>query len=389
MYAAYHAYSSHHHLIIRPEDVWFAILSQTNFFINAHAEELRSYFVTHDGQKELEVIEVGTLHSVDFGQLAQRMTKLIQKNVIDPDLRAWIMPSFSTTTDSDRVVASILMMGALQKYFSYLMTLTCGIPSVTLLGEREDWADMQSRLAKLGQLGNEPAQFAQLLTPVLSHFVKSFDDPQSPSVSEFWSKIAHQTGGSGPYFLSGWITAFCFWDEEGNCLYKNGAIPPVTLEEFAGRRAGCELDGVYFHRVDTDDIPPGYASVPVTVNDNGRIYHTELTAGSVGMQATSSGGMLDGDCSHDDPNSYTMGEEGEMVPYVYVPAEPTEEPGLDTIQPVSGWWMYEVEKPTDAQTPATKCAMQEDSAMEDANEVGLTRCSSDQPRPVSVKAEVV
>src|SRR5690242_15897680 len=43
MWAAYHAYSEHHHLTIRPEDVWFAILSQLNFYINAHAEEMRAY----------------------------------------------------------------------------------------------------------------------------------------------------------------------------------------------------------------------------------------------------------------------------------------------------------------------------------------------------------
>ncbi|KAI1785227.1 hypothetical protein LXA43DRAFT_151204 [Ganoderma leucocontextum] len=35
-------YRSHHHLRIRPDDVWLAILVQLNFYINAHAEELRS-----------------------------------------------------------------------------------------------------------------------------------------------------------------------------------------------------------------------------------------------------------------------------------------------------------------------------------------------------------
>lgn len=34
VWAAYHAYSTHHHLIIRPEDVWFAIISQLGFYIN-------------------------------------------------------------------------------------------------------------------------------------------------------------------------------------------------------------------------------------------------------------------------------------------------------------------------------------------------------------------
>ena len=44
------------------------------------------------------------------------MTSLIEENVNDPELRAWIMPDFSTTTESDRVVAAIPMMGSLQEY---------------------------------------------------------------------------------------------------------------------------------------------------------------------------------------------------------------------------------------------------------------------------------
>ena len=49
--------------------------------INAHAEDLRHMFVAHEGKKELIIDAVGSRHSVDFGALAVRMTKLIDKNV--------------------------------------------------------------------------------------------------------------------------------------------------------------------------------------------------------------------------------------------------------------------------------------------------------------------
>lgn len=146
VYAAYHAYSHHHHLTIRPDDIWFVVLSQLNFYINAHAEDLRDYFVAHEGRKERTVYAVGSIHTVDFGTLARHITKEIQNNVEDPDLQACIMPDFTTTTDSDRAVAAVLIMGAMQKYLSYGACLTCGIPSVTLLGEREDWEKIYNRL---------------------------------------------------------------------------------------------------------------------------------------------------------------------------------------------------------------------------------------------------
>lgn len=318
--AVFHAYSSHHHLVLRPEDVWFSILTQLNFFINAHAEELRSLFVAHEGRKDLTVTDPGTIDSADLGKLAVLMTEVIEENILDPELRTWIMPAFSTTTDSDRVVAAISMMGAMQKYFSYTMCLRCGIPSVTLLGEREDWEQMVKKLDKIPQFGSEPALFAQLLRPVLEHFVASFDNPSSPGVLEFWNRCAHKlSGGSGPIYLSGWITAFCFWDEDGKSLCGNQRVGRVAQEKFAGYRDGCELDGVLFHNVETDDIPLGASSVPVKLNDNGDLYETKMLAGMVGIQATSSGQTLD--------NSYTDDPAG---------------PGLDTIRPVSGWWMYEL-----------------------------------------------
>ncbi|KAJ4334734.1 hypothetical protein N0V87_006643 [Didymella glomerata] len=326
VYAAYHAYSHHHHLTIRPEDVWFAILSQLNFYINAHAEELRDYFVAHEGQKELTVYAVGSIHTVNFGTLARHMTKEIHNNVKDPDLKAWIMPDFTTTTDSDRAVAAVLMMGAMQKYFSYGMCLMCGIPSVTLLGEREDWEKIHNKLNKLSEFGDEPTNFAEQLRPILRNFISMFDADakSSPELQAFWGRIADKHNmGSGPTWFSGWITAFCTWDEDGKL------ITSIRDDD------DLELDGVKYGMIDIEKIPAGFASVPVKVDDNGTEYNTKMIAGSFGIQAKSSGEQTDSGNSHADMH---YGEKKAE----YKPASGTEKPGLDSLQPATGWIMYEV-----------------------------------------------
>ena len=341
--AAVAAYSNHHHLIIRPEDVWFAILTQLSFFVNAHAEELRQYFVSHSGQKELEVIDSGSIDFAKFGAMAQRMTKLMDKNLNDHELLPWIMPAFSTTEDTDKVVASVIMMGAMQKYFSYKFSLRCGIPSVTLLGTQADWEEILQRLEKLPNLGTEPAQFYNLLKPVVTYFVASFESPVAASTRQFWKRIAHKSGGSGPHYLSGWITAFCFWDCDGKSLYAprgEGPSGPVEIESFGARSPGCDLSGTMYHRVNLEDIPAAYASVPVKLDDNGRLYDTIMVAGSVGVQVTSSGDALDEDRSHARASFSTIGPNRKHIPYVYVPATATGQSGPDTLQPVSGWWMF-------------------------------------------------
>ena len=264
--------------------------------MNAHAEELRSFFVSHAGRKELVIEDVGSIKSANFGAMAERMTKLMAKNLNDPELLPWIMPDFSTTQETDKVVASIFMMGSMQSYFSYKFHLACGIPSVTLLGERADWEKILQRLEKLPNLGSEPTQFYHLLKPVLTNFVASFDSPAAPSSIDVWNRIAHQSGGSGPKYLSGWITAFCFWDDKGKSLYAPGGTGPSVPAEI-GRlgtnNPGCDLDGTVYHRLDTADIPGGFASVPVKLDDNGHLYDMIMVAGSVEIHVTSSGQLLD------------------------------------------------------------------------------------------------
>lgn len=192
-------------------------------------------FVSHEGQKELEVVSLATIDDADFGALAVEMSTLIEKNIVDPEFQAWMMPNFSTTTESDTMVTAILMMGTLQKYFSYKMELCCGIPSVTSLGEREDWEKLVKTLDRLYQLGDEPARFAQLLQPVLNNFVASFDRPESPDVLDFWSRCAHEHSMlSGLDYLTGWVTVFCFWDADGKLLYQ-GPIHLTSSAEFKAR----------------------------------------------------------------------------------------------------------------------------------------------------------
>ncbi|RDW92300.1 hypothetical protein BP5796_01694 [Coleophoma crateriformis] len=295
--AAISSYNNHHNLVLRPEDIWFSILSQLNFYINQNAEELRHLFVAHEGQKELEVIDWGSVDAYNFGKHAETMTHMIAKNIKEPELREWIIPAFSTTTKTDVVVASILMMGAMQKYFSYKFTILCGIPSVN---------------AKTGQ-----ASFAGR--------TGGFDQPDSAETKDFWQTIVHYSGGgSGPTYLSGWITAFCFWDADGKTLYKS---PPDTeFHDLMGQ--GTEvlsLDGVKYHRIDTTDIPQGYVSVPVKVVDRGNEYNTHMIAGSVAIDLTSSGDTVEA-CN---------GKTGVV--------------GLDTLQPVSGWWIFKIKEPIEGE----------------------------------------
>ena len=182
------------------------------------------------------------------------------------------MPDFSTTTSNDKVVASITMMATLQAYFTYGCVSLCGIPRVTLLGTRDDWVQLRTRVDKLPSFGEQPTQWHKLLAPILSRFVKSFDSPNSQANVDFWqTACSHHADMSWQSYLTGWITGLCFWDKNGRRLDKKGC-----------HKDQLKLDGVGYHLVDDSDRSAGWVGVPVHVNDNGLRYEGRLVAGHVG-----------------------------------------------------------------------------------------------------------
>ncbi|KAJ6562055.1 hypothetical protein B0H19DRAFT_1143441 [Mycena capillaripes] len=321
------AYNQHHALVIRPDDVWLAILCQFNFFVNANAELLRASFVAHEGKRHLIIEEEGTRFDLDFGAMARNMVNLLEKNVVDPTLRDWAMPNFTTTTVHDTTVSAVLMMATLKQYFSYEFDCTCcGIPRVTIEGAKSDWMNILGRLEKLKEYGIETKAWYHLLRPVISRFVSAFDNPNGPENVDFWKRVVHfESLGSGPDYYSGWINAFNVFGEQGNWLGTPlnmevaSLVAPegLSAEQFWTTYAQYKvygdlvLDGTPYHHVDTAKVPVGYTAVDVKLNDNGEVFDCEMVAGMVGMQVSS---------SHDLTLSAT---------------------GIDdVVRPVSGWWLY-------------------------------------------------
>ena len=76
------------------------------------------------------------------------------------------------------------------------------------------------------------------------------------------------------------------------------------------------LNGKQYPRVETGDVPSGYSSVPVIVVDGGVEFDTVMVAGSVGIRQSGSGQEVEG--------------RGTAL--------------VDTLQPETGWWIFEVDK---------------------------------------------
>jgi hypothetical protein len=265
------SYSRHHNLTIRPDDVWMAIATQFSTYIENNAEELRDKFVAHSGQKQLTVKCLGDLHTANYSQLSLAMADQIALNIKDPKVREWIMPNFSTTTNVDRVVGSMVLMASMKKYFGYKMELCCGLPSVTMLGTEADWVEVANRVKELLKYDNKDGYMKtwyDLLQPVLANFVSSIQG--NPDL-DWWNNCCTAlTGGSGPRYLAGWLTVFSVYDNNGKWVANHRAIRSPTM--FTSQ----------WPIIESNDLAKGVVTVDVTIDDNGVEYKTVLTAGSSG-----------------------------------------------------------------------------------------------------------
>ncbi|KAG7129311.1 Thiol-specific monooxygenase like protein [Verticillium longisporum] len=272
---AIQAWGEHLHFVVRPEEVWFTILVQMNFYTISHAEDIRDLFVDHEGQETI------TIEDFTWEQVLIRFQDEIQARVKTDWLQNWITPDFTTTTQDDLMTANILMMGLTKAYFRFEGGIICGLPSVTLQGEKSDWEALLDKLARLPEFGEEATAYAERLRPILKRFIKTFDEPDSSETVQFWNDIVSARSeffcGAPPFYMSGWITGFYYWNDRGEPYARNSA------------EGNLVLDGVQYPSLDIGTLPVGYASAPFVMLDyNGTDrFESYVLAGTLGKKITS------------------------------------------------------------------------------------------------------
>ena len=99
----YEAYGKHLNLRTSPDDWWYVITQTISLAIDGHSKEkeVRDFFVSHSGKKELEV-KVGTnplnITAIDYSWLFDQFAKSIEDNINKPTYVNQMVTDFTTTT---------------------------------------------------------------------------------------------------------------------------------------------------------------------------------------------------------------------------------------------------------------------------------------------------
>ncbi|KAF2106439.1 hypothetical protein BDV96DRAFT_507800 [Lophiotrema nucula] len=270
-------------LMLRPDDVWLAIIVQLRLYFNGKVGDLRSKLA----------IKTYKEHPV-----ANTHTAVIETNVVgkchpafksangftDPEMRRWIRPEFTTTTPRDVSIADMVMLSEVSTDFERYHFPNGKAPSVTLLGTPTDWDKILRRVDCLPEYGEGCAEWAKLLIAVLKRMVATFYTPDSLELKEFWKNISKKVhvgsdGDNEMETISGWITAFSYWNEEGRRVQD--FVNTYSMRVYT-------LDGVRFPVIRPTQVASGVvqASVKLHRSATNTIQNCTLITGCFGMQVS-------------------------------------------------------------------------------------------------------
>ena len=201
------AFANERELVLAPDHIWALVAQAVAIHVNVNAEALRGSFVTHEGKKEIEILndalvrgDANSPWELCFPLFANELNKAVVGGSAD------LLPQFSTSGATEQIVHTIAFMDTVKAFFNFTVSTRCGIPRVTLLGTVDDWLMLRERAAALLIRVKMVDIWWARLSPILDQFC-ALADGSSKDV-EFWGKIyyeleARASGASNR--ADGWI----------------------------------------------------------------------------------------------------------------------------------------------------------------------------------------
>jgi hypothetical protein len=283
MAALHHAFGDHRPICLSPDMIWLLIAQGAANHINAHAETLRPRFVRHQGKVRLVVRRDDFIKGSPenpWAEVFPAFTEKIRGHLGDAT-HDFFVANFSTTRPVERAAFEVVLMDAMQSYFTYVLRTVCGIPAITLEGTPDDWRAVLDRARMLPRFDLD--WWLPVLEPILRRFIDAAEGRPDP---EFWQSIYKYHSFSGGNAVTGWITAFFPY-------FKDPRTSLPTLPNPWLARAGKDLQGLLYpgqesepcvvHGPALDQFPAGLARAPLLWEYLDQEFDMEFLGGFVGV----------------------------------------------------------------------------------------------------------
>jgi len=194
------AFANHITLSIKPDDIYHIMLEVISSIVNENPEKYRKNLVTFEGKVELKVIRNQFQRNIILNDwescFPEFREKISEFSKINTNLE------FSSSTNIDTLISSVLIMDTFKEYFEYSVCTLCGIPTIKIIGSLEDWKRLKKFAEDTLHIFSE--NYSKNMINILNKFIDSFNDIHD---IPFWNSIYKYNGtnGSGSPYITGWV----------------------------------------------------------------------------------------------------------------------------------------------------------------------------------------
>jgi hypothetical protein len=262
--AAHTASAGHYGLTLSPDDIWLTIAQGFAAIINADPESFRSHFVTHEGKQKISVQRDGfVLGSAenDWPSVFAEFSEKIAAQIGETN-HGLLVADFSTTGPIERAASEVVLMDAVQSYFSYEVATVCGISSITLKGTVADWYAVKEKVRGLTVFGPRLDWWINGIYPILDQFIAAAEGHID---TYFWESIYKCKSESGGLSMDGWLLKLLPYTRDWN---GNRVVNPVVAND---------------RGINASQLPASLSSVPFVWNYLGQEIDYLFIAGHTGV----------------------------------------------------------------------------------------------------------
>ncbi len=261
LYAATRAYGEHRPLVLSPDMVWLMIAQGFAQHVDLNTEKLRPYLVDFDGKKHINVSDEELPKGWDWDDAFPIFSEKISKYV-GKELTGALDAKFSTSTPLTQAAFRVTLMDALSEYFDFSVSVSCGIPEITLEGSPEDWAILEEKTKTLGKY--ELSWWTDDLAPILHQMTET--SKGNPDL-QFWNNMYKEREEdvvcSSITYMNGWLLQFFPYINGERNPYIGGAKPDFDVKP--------------------EGLGDGLSKVDFLLDNNGQKQKMQFMAGFSGL----------------------------------------------------------------------------------------------------------
>lgn len=251
-----YAYGHHQPIKLKPDDIWIQFMSQFALNVNSEPEFYREVFADKNNlntRTEISVFfNVENIKDVPIDDFINEVISVLKTKVNQGNLVEDLQADFSTSTIFTKLATGIIFMYTVEKYFSFKVLLSCGIPFIDLAGTADDWILLQKKIQLVANIAHPLiknwCEVACNTIGCVSRCIEAnnggneVDFMADPvNTTDFMSKIFYteKCGSGSQTCIRGWILNFFLYDKK---LSKTINANNIFADDYPECRTKCQIN---------------------------------------------------------------------------------------------------------------------------------------------------